>query len=1339
MQNLRNVAFDSTPLPPGLPLTAKAWDTANDASLCTFGPTIEQPVIELRRRASYASHFTTIASWDAPCPLPDLGCDEVLLLQHFAGSGTSCIVLAGGDIVVVREQPSASQERIEIVGSVDVGIAAAAWAADEELLAIVTRGDTLVLMSRDFEPATETSLTPEDLNASKHVSVGWGKKETQFQGKRAKALRDPTMPDVVDEGTPSPYDDGGVTISWRGDGQFLAVNSLIAGHRRAIRVYSREAVLDSTSEPVNGLESALSWRPYGNLIAGIKRSPDKAEVVFFERNGLRHGGFDLRLSSTEAASWARNIRLDWNHDSTILAIGFTDRVQLWTMGNYHYYLKQEIPLSAADPMARIQAIRTKWHPSMTLRVQVDDRRSHLSLTYHTAMNRGSVMPGQDYGIVAVIDGKDLKLTPLRQAGVPPPMAFCEVSLKHNIVDCAVSADGNNIVVLTAEDVVFCRWQVTEVNGAASTSNRTRFSTAVVLEKVVIGREESTSHNMKIRTQIQLCGGLAYVLTPPQNGLPASIHCSNVQVQEPKLNDLEMPPNVNWQNLVEDIGGKVLACQNAEGRLVMVGSDESSTDELVMDENVGRDAVLYRIYQALDTESAVNGHRNTLHSVTLSTGGCLKADSTILAQDCTSFIVTDAHIIFTTSQHLLKFVHLASPDQLNVPKDTPELDERCRSIERGAKIVTVMPSAYAVVLQMPRGNLETIHPRVLVLAGIRAHVQHLDYRSAFLACQNQQVDMNILHDYDPETFMGNIQKFIEQLKKPSSIDEFLSKLKDEDVAQTLYRDTLKLTTGLEADQTAVPSKAPLSDKVNRICTAFLSVLEKMPSTSGFTQNIITAHVCKRSPDLESALTLVSRIRSTSETEADLAISHLCFLTDPNRLYNAALALYDLEVTLLVAQNSQRDPREYMPFLQDLHSMPVHKRQYSIDNHLKNYSKALGSLHAMNDDAAVEAYTIKHSLYSDALLLYKYSPLQRDTITNHYAAYLAAQNSHLQAAILYDSLSLHQQAYPLYALAHAWREALSSATLAQLPQPQLTSLATSLATTLTDESRDYRSAAYIHEHYLLAPLEAATLLCKGSYFADATLLLSRTNPSSIPSIIDPALSTQLAAILSLLSDTRAQATAQSTRLAELRTIKENDPLAFYGGDATLSSGAGIDMNIPDNISIAPTDMTTTTFANGSLFTRAGADSRFGGTQLSTASRKTSKTKRKEERKRARGKKGSVYEEEYLVNSLARLIERWNGVYDEVKRLLGGLGRRGRREEASSVVEGMRDVAVLLVAIKGKVWPEEMGGVVDGVQGGVGGRPSGADGVLFDSQLEVEEGSSGRKEAPELKTWKANEVFV
>jgi elongator complex protein 1 len=309
-------------------------------------------------------NYAVITSWDAPCPNPDFPCDEVLSLHYFGDNLTACIVLAGGDIIVVREEPMPGEDRIEIMGSVDAGITAAVWSPDEELLAITTKADTLVFMSRSFEGIVDVAMTPEDLKASSHVSVGWGKKETQFQGKGAKALRDPTMPAKIDEGVLSPDENSRVSISWRGDGAYVAVSTIEERPRRIIRVYSRECILDSVSEPVDGLEGALSWRPAGNLIAGIQRLKDHVDVVFFERNGLRHGQFSLRLTREQMEFSGQDIRLSWNSDSTVLAVIMSDCTQLWTMGNYHWYLKQEIrakdtPLRPRNPIV--------WHPEKPLR------------------------------------------------------------------------------------------------------------------------------------------------------------------------------------------------------------------------------------------------------------------------------------------------------------------------------------------------------------------------------------------------------------------------------------------------------------------------------------------------------------------------------------------------------------------------------------------------------------------------------------------------------------------------------------------------------------------------------------------------------------------------------------------------------------------------------------------------------------------------------------------------------------------------------------------------------------------------------------------------------------
>jgi elongator complex protein 1 len=292
-------------------------------------------------------------------------------MHYFSDTLTTCIIMAGGDIVTVTEDDEATavpgEAQVEIVGTISPSIAAARWSPDEELLVIATGDAKVLFMSRSFDVITEVALSAEDLKLSKHVSVGWGKKETQFQGRgaKAKALRDPTIPEKVDEGSLSSVDDYRCTISWRGDGAFVAVNFFQEGVRRVIRVYNRDGELDSVSEPVDGLEGSLSWRPEGNLIAGVQRLPDRVDVAFFERNGLRHGQFTLR-APPGAPDVLGDIALEWNSDSTVLAVILKDRIQLWTTGNYHWYLKQEFLCGQPDELAARRRSLFSWHAEKPL-------------------------------------------------------------------------------------------------------------------------------------------------------------------------------------------------------------------------------------------------------------------------------------------------------------------------------------------------------------------------------------------------------------------------------------------------------------------------------------------------------------------------------------------------------------------------------------------------------------------------------------------------------------------------------------------------------------------------------------------------------------------------------------------------------------------------------------------------------------------------------------------------------------------------------------------------------------------------------------------------------------
>lgn len=1201
MRNLRNVSRRKLTTGSGSPVSAIAHDL--DDVVFAIGPSEANPTITLKcypGDASAPDEANHIASWDA------IATDRILDLHCFADSGTISLVLGNGDIVVVRKDPLPGEDLIEIVGSVDAGIAAAAWSPDEELLAIATKAETVLFMTRDFEPTANITLSLDDLKVSNHVSVGWGKKETQFKGRGvAKTLRDPTMPEHVDEGTLSSFDNGTVSLSWRGDGQYVAMNSILDTEpkRRTIRVYGREGALESVSEPVNGLDGALAWKPSGQILAGIRRNKNsELDVVFFERNGLRHGEFSLRMSKEESEASGGHVGLSWNVDSTVLAVSMADKVQLWTMGNYHYYLKQEIRFDSSDLQSNLRAT---WHPEKPLQLAASSGSEVRMLEYSFVVNRGSVLSPHDIGLVAVIDGKRLKITPLRMANVPPPMALDEVELPTAALDVSFNDDGTVMTV---------------------------------------------AHND--RTTTWVCD---------YNARPMKF----AKLQTEKMLEAE---------LADTVEPKMALSQDSD------------------------------------------------QGFTLSETGVLQrsGSSPLRIPGCTSFLVTSMHLIYTTTNHLLKFVHLQDDGELQIPPDEPEKDERCRNIERGAKIVTAMPSAYSLVLQMPRGNLETIYPRALVLAGIRQSVTGRDYKKAFLTCRTHRVDMNILHDYAPEQFMRDIGLFVKQVKKVEHIDLFLSSLSEENVAETVYKETL--TTALEKPLRNGHINGPvgsrggvLASKVNRICEAFLDVLNSQPSPS--LQSIITSYVCKNPPDLEAGLTLVSELRKQEkQEELEAAVEHICFLADVNPLYDTALGLYDLDVALLVAQQSQKDPREYLPYLQQLHDLPSLRQRFAVDRDLKRYRKALSHLHALDAFDELKAFMAKHELYSAAIELYRYDTSKLTELMRLQADYLSSRNRYKEAGIAYEYVQDYVSAYEAYRSASLWQECLAAAELVPVPEEELATLAKDLADALV-EGKDFRAAATVQLEYLHELESAIRLLCKGYHFAEATRLVARhQKPELLRSVIDPGLIEASASMTELLAEMKSQLNAQVPRLRDLRQKKAEDPMAFLDGPD------GDDVDIPDNLSIAPTDASTT----GTFMTRY--TNRSSGTLATNASRKTSKNRRREERKRAKGKKGTVYEEEYLVNSIARLVERLNSVVEDVARLVESLMRRAMRERAVAVEAAAQEVVEVCKGCMEEVFTTPDQTQMPQVDGEVPSRPVGGQGVLWDAMA-----SSERKhEAPALKAF-------
>ena len=79
----------------------------------------------------------------------------------------------------------------------------------------------------------------------------------------------------------------------------------------------------------------------------------------------------------------------------------------------------------------------------------------------------------------------------------------------------------------------------------------------------------------------------------------------------------------------------------------------------------------------------------------------------------------------------------------------------------------------------------------------------------------------------------------------------------------------------------------------------------------------------------------------------ALKFLLYMVDVAVLYDVALGTYDFDLVMMVAERSQKDPKEYLPFLNKLKAMEPGYCKFSIDAHLKRWSAALGHLVQLPD--------------------------------------------------------------------------------------------------------------------------------------------------------------------------------------------------------------------------------------------------------------------------------------------------------------------------------------------------------------------------------------------------------
>ncbi|KAG1866975.1 pol II transcription elongation factor [Suillus tomentosus] len=1169
--------------------------------------------------------------WDAPVLCGSFSSidPKVLSLRVIGESAQLVLVTRSGD--TVTWQLDESGELIsgpDIVGSVDSGILCVEWSPDDTLLVMITGDENLILMTSTFDVLSEAPLHTEDFGEDAPINVGWGAKETQFHGSigRAHLKASPQSPTQIQE---DPSDDGLPRVSWRGDGAYFVVSSLArqtpqSSKGRVLRVYSNEARLQSTAEMIAGLEPSLSWRPSGNLIAStqkeIRAGPldtqrtGKHGVVFFERNGLPHGGFNLRDDRN-----SRIKHLAWSSDSNVLAVLIErvdgDVVQLWTTGNYHWYLKQEI---SAPLSTRFTSIN--WHPEVSTRLLLTSPLQIIQQDYTWETCAGA----KDTGCVGVIDGQKILLTPFRTQNVPPPMSSHQL-LANTPTDVSsgslfLSQVPPHISLSQSHDLLAAVWQeghvmiwalrtrITPGGGAVMNPNLI-WSANLPRElcycrQVLVSSENDDGEHRTISVAILGSDGsgndrivihdFEHVVSSLESISATRSRTISLQQKNGRLIPHEVPGNLAWQA--------------PDGSIFQVHREEESYSQICS-----------------FTEHCLSSQRvDAQLFVGLSAGGKIYAaipnvESALLASNVNSFTVASGFVIFTTTSHDVQFAPLErvvatltlgqGNGMLSPTGDenkTGELASQAwqkRRVERGSKIVTAVPSTMSLVLQMPRGNLETINPRPMVMEVVKNDLDAGLWRKAFMACRKHRIDFSIIVEHNQDIFMAGIPAFVEQIEDVDYINLFL---------------------------TSVGRSQLPAEVVANVCDSVRQDLENRDLTK-YVNSILTAYVVKSPPDHEAGLALLLHLRGVNPSLVEEAVKYIIFLVDADRLFDTALGMYDFSLVLMVAQHAQKDPREYLPFLRELRALPQYYQHFKIDDHLKRRAKALRSLSLAGPEYFQEAldYLDTYQLYDEALAIWQGTDKYMDVL-GIYGAWLFDRHEYHQAATVFVEALDARRAMISYERALQWQELFELCLKEQLDGDEITEIAYRIADELFSKKR-FSESARVSLDYAKDVRQAINTLAQGNEFAEARRIITlHAKPELIDQVLLPCALDCRTQIGDDINEMREQLRKQAVRLTELRIKKVEEPDAFYNvDDPTLHN-----VDVMTDVSMAPTTFTRYTVAPSAT---------------SKASNRSSKTKRKMERKLGSGRKGTVDEEEYILKSVAKLVERCATTQGEIKKLL------------------------------------------------------------------------------------------
>ncbi|KAB1279958.1 Elongator complex protein 1 [Camelus dromedarius] len=1161
--------------------------------------------------------------------LPEDGSGCIVGVQDLLDHESVCVATASGDVILCN----LCTHQLECVGSVASGISVMSWSPDQELVLLATGQQTLIMMTKDFEPIMEQQIHQDDFGESKFVTVGWGRKETQFHGSegRQSAFQMQMHESAL------PWDDHRPQVTWRGDGQFFAVS----------------VVCPET----------------GSLIASTQDKPNQQDVVFFEKNGLLHGQFTLPFLKDEV----KVNGLLWNADSTVLAVWLEDLqreenstlktyVQLWTVGNYHWYLKQSLPFSLCG---KSKIVSLMWDPVTPYRLHVVCQGWHyLCYDWHWTTDRSSGDNASDMANVAVVDGNRVLVTVFRQSVVPPPMCIYRLLLPHpvtQIMFCAHPKKSNDLAVLDASNqisVYKCGDSpsvdpTVKLGAVGGNGFKISLTTPHLEKRYKIQFENSEDEEvnpLKLHHLTWVQEDVFLAVSHSQCSPQSVIHHLTAAPSETdsEQGQLSISSSVTVDGIIISLccgsETKSVALQVAGGQILKYLWESPS---LAVEPWKNPSGVPVQFpYPCTQTELAMIGGEekkgsdqdvmaeNSEECILGLTDRCrFFINDTEVASNITSFAVYNEFLLLTTHSHTCHCFCL-----------------------RDASFKSKFSSLYH--------NEDMLGPWSLVFCEMTflsiLSLHRLMFKEAFECMRKLRINLNLIHDHNPKVFLENVETFIRQIDSVNHINLFFTELKEEDVTKTMYPPPATSTVQLSSD--------PEKKKVDLICDTMRAAMENI-NPHRYCLSILTSHVKKTTPELEIVLQKVHELQ------------------DVNELYDHSLGTYDFDLVLMVAEKSQKDPKEYLPFLNTLKKMETNYQRFTIDKYLKRYEKAIGHLSKCGPEYFPECLNLikDKNLYNEALKLYPPDSQQYKDISIAYGEHLLQEHLQEPAGLVFARCGAHEKALGAFLACGSWQQALCVAAQLHLTKDQLAGLGRTLAGKLA-EQRKHSDAATVLEQYAQDYEEAILLLLEGAAWEEALRLVHKYNrPDIIETNVKPSILEAQKNYMAFLDSQTATFSRHKKRLLVVRELKEQaqqvnlDDEAPHGQESDLFSETSSIMSGSDM---------SGKYSHSNSRISAYVSCFFGPLTMpwvygESTSKRSSKNRRKAERKKHSLKEGSPLEDLALLEALSEVIQSTEKLKDEIHHILKMLFLFEFDEQGRELQKAFEDTLQLMERSLPEIW--------------------------------------------------------